>query len=60
MNTQPVRPIAIPMEDDLVHTPQPPYCNDPACPCHSDPLYRELVVRETLVPIPTEGNVTDE
>jgi hypothetical protein len=28
------RPIVIPMEDELIHTQERPYCNDPACPCH--------------------------
>jgi len=29
------RPIVIPMEDDLLHTQKHPYCDDPACPCHT-------------------------
>jgi hypothetical protein len=29
------RPIVIPMEDELIHTRERPYCNDPACPCHT-------------------------
>ncbi len=28
-------PIVIPMEDDLLHTQENPYCDDPACPCHT-------------------------
>lgn len=29
--------IVIPMEDDLIHTQQHPFCSiDPACPCHGD------------------------
>ncbi len=31
-------PIVVPMEDDLIHTQQHPFCStDPACPCHEDP-----------------------
>jgi hypothetical protein len=29
------RPIVIPMEDELIHTEERPYCNDQACPCHT-------------------------
>lgn len=29
-------PVAIPMEDELVHTDDHPYCNDMKCPCHND------------------------
>jgi hypothetical protein len=29
-------PILIPMEDDLVHTDERPFCGDPTCPCHED------------------------
>jgi hypothetical protein len=29
------QPIVIPMEDELVHTQERPYCNDPLCPCHT-------------------------
>lgn len=25
-------------EDDLLHTPTDPFCQDPSCPCHEDPL----------------------
>lgn len=30
-------PIVIPMEDELVHTADTPFCSDSTCPCHSDP-----------------------
>lgn len=26
----------IPMEDDVLHTPDQPICFDPTCPCHKD------------------------
>lgn len=29
-------PIAIPMEDDPVHTDEYPFCDDPTCSCHED------------------------
>lgn len=30
--------IVIPMEDDLLHTSETPFCGDATCPCHEDPL----------------------
>ena len=30
-------PIIIPMEDDLVHTDDHPFCYDPTCGCHESP-----------------------
>ena len=27
-------PILIPMEDDLIHTDERPFCDDTTCPCH--------------------------
>jgi hypothetical protein len=29
------QPITIPMEDELVHTQEHPFCDDPTCPCHT-------------------------
>lgn len=29
-------PIVIPMEDDLVHTAEHPYCDDETCPCQAE------------------------
>lgn len=29
-------PILIPMEDEVIHTPEHPFCADPFCPCHED------------------------
>lgn len=31
-------PILIPMEDDLVHTDDHPFCYDATCDCHEDPV----------------------
>ena len=32
------QPIVIPMEDDILHTQEHPFCSiDPSCPCHEDP-----------------------
>lgn len=37
-------PIVIPMEDEILHTPENPFCPvDPKCPCHEDPLLIEEV-----------------
>lgn len=37
-------PIVIPMEGELLHTPENPFCPvDPSCPCHEDPLLIEEV-----------------
>jgi hypothetical protein len=38
------QPIVIPMEDDLIHTADHPFCSiDPTCPCHED---HELIAKE--------------
>lgn len=29
-------PILIPMEDELIHTDEHPFCDDPSCGCHDD------------------------
>ena len=29
-------PIVIPMEDELIHTPDHPFCSDATCPCKED------------------------
>jgi hypothetical protein len=31
-------PIAVPMEDELVHTDAHPLCSDATCPCHDDEI----------------------
>jgi hypothetical protein len=31
-----MEPIEIPMEDDLVHTSDHPFCSDGTCGCHED------------------------
>ena len=31
-----MNPIGIPMEDDLLHTPDHPFCYDSTCDCHED------------------------
>ena len=55
-----IHPIVIPMEDDLVHTPEHPYCDDPLCPCHADLLYRELVERAQKTVGCAEEKASDE
>lgn len=39
-------PIIIPMEDDLVHTDEHPFCDDPACGCHEAPEMIAEVAQE--------------
>jgi len=39
-------PIIIPMEDDLVHTDEHPFCDDPACGCHEAPVLIAGVAQE--------------
>lgn len=34
----------IPMEDDLLHTNETPFCSDVICSCHEDPLLIVQVV----------------
>jgi hypothetical protein len=34
--------IPVPMEDELQHTSNEPYCNDPACPCHDQAIEEGL------------------
>jgi len=31
-----MNPIAIPMEDPIIHTVSHPYCDDPTCPCMAE------------------------
>lgn len=41
---QPQEPIIIPMEDDLVHTDEHPFCDDSLCGCHDDrELFKERI-----------------
>jgi hypothetical protein len=50
------QPIVIPMEDDLIHTKEYPFCStDPTCPCHEDPA-RIAAVAEAV----TRGELTSE
>jgi len=32
------QPLVVLMEDDLIHTPESPFCSDTTCPCREDPL----------------------
>ena len=43
-----MNPIAIPMEDPIIHTQEHPFCPDPLCPCHDD---REAVRRAIIEPL---------
>jgi len=66
------QPIAIPMEDPIIHTDSHPYCDDPTCPCQTDvepvPIdYDELEQTGTHPPVcrcawcePQERNATTQ
>jgi hypothetical protein len=43
-------PIAIPMEDPIIHTDEHPFCSDVHCPCHDiqDGQYYELICKPLL------------
>jgi hypothetical protein len=41
--------IIIPMEDDLVHTHEQPFCSDRHCPCHWDMSPDSLDYRQAYV-----------
>jgi hypothetical protein len=45
-----MNPIAIPMEDPIIHTDDYPFCSDVHCPCHDiqDGQYYELIARPLL------------
>ncbi len=49
-----MEPIEIPMEDDLVHTSESPFCADLSCGCHEDMVLigeiEALVEAGTLTP----------
>ncbi len=36
-NHQRQRPLLVPMEDELIHTDDHPFCGDPTCDCSEDP-----------------------
>ncbi len=50
-----MEPILIPMEDDLVHTPEHPFCSDSSCGCHED----EMLINE-LAALVEVGALTPE
>jgi hypothetical protein len=44
-----IHPIAIPMEDELLHTDYRAFCNDRTCPCHWDMSNDGLNYRQAYV-----------
>lgn len=48
-----VEPIDIPMEDDLVHTVDHPFCDDHRCPCHYGELFEERIEQPVLAGLMT-------
>ena len=51
-------PIVIPMEDPLLHTTDNPFCSDPSCPCHRDPLLIAEVNQKVAQGLLTAGEAT--
>jgi hypothetical protein len=50
----------IPMEDELVHTAEYPFCFiDEQCPCHEDHLLIEEVAQAVTDGLMTPGEATD-
>ena len=47
-------PIPVPMDDELIHTADCPFCTDGTCPCHEDQTLiaevAEMVTDGTLSP----------
>ena len=52
-------PIRIPMEDDPVHSPDYPFCDDPTCPCHEDNTLIEEIAALVEVGALTDEQATD-
>ncbi|TMC15642.1 MAG: hypothetical protein E6J34_21475 [Chloroflexi bacterium] len=55
-------PIDIPVEDELTHSEDYPFCDDGTCPCHEDETLiaevNELVEDGTLSPVDATDIVT--
>jgi len=57
-NREEHQPIVIPMEDDLIHIQQHPFCSDPVCSCKEDPELLSDVARAVELGLltPRRGN----
>lgn len=53
-------PIAIPMEDPIIHTDERPICNDLTCPCHTQQYAIIQAGHPMLGMIGTITDVTDD
>ncbi len=52
--------IVISMEDNIVHTPENPFCPiDPSCPCHEDPELLQEVAGFVEQGLMTSQEATD-
>ncbi len=52
-------PISIPMEDPLIiHTTDNPFCSDPSCPCHRDPLLLAEIHQKVVQGLLTASEAT--
>jgi hypothetical protein len=54
-----MEPIEIPMEDDLVHTSEHPFCSDGTCCCHEDELLIGEIAAQVEAGIFTPEQATD-
>ncbi len=52
-------PILIPMEDDLVHTSEYPFCSDGTCGCHEDETLIGEIAAQVEAGILTPEQATD-
>ena len=52
-------PIEIPMEDDLVHTSDHPFCPDSSCGCHEDETLIGEIAAQVEAGILTPEQATD-
>ena len=52
-------PIIIPMEDDLVHTDDHPFCYDATCGCHESPDLIDQVAQDVADGLLTPQEASD-
>jgi hypothetical protein len=57
-NREEHQPTVIPMEDDLIHTQQHPFCSDPVCSCKEDPELLSDVARAVELGLLTPDEAT--
>jgi hypothetical protein len=57
-NHQRQRPLLVPMEDELIHTDDPPFCGDPTRGCSEDPELIASVQQAVEQGLITPGEAT--